>query len=83
MDDVLRLGGNTDELRMRVVAEFEKRRSPDEIAAFLPAVYQGGNGFTVDGVKGISRMASALPRASRRVTSAARSSKRGRTPQCA
>ena len=51
MDDVLRLGGNTDELRMRVVAEFEKRRSVDEIAAFLPAVYQGGNGFTVDGVK--------------------------------
>ena len=49
MDDVLRLGGNTDELRMRVVAEFEKRRSVDEIAAFLPAVYQGGNGFAIDG----------------------------------
>ncbi len=51
MDDVLRLGGNTDELRMRVVAEFEKRRSIDEIAAFLPMVYRGGNGFTIDGVK--------------------------------
>lgn len=51
MDDVLRLGGNTDGLRMRVVAEFEKRRSPDEIAAFLPTVYQGGNGFTVNGDK--------------------------------
>ena len=51
MDDVLRLGGNTDELRMRVVAEFEKRRSVDEIAAFLPAVYRGGNGFTIDGLK--------------------------------
>ena len=51
MDDVLRLGGNTDDLRMRVVAEFEKRRSVDEIAAFLPAVYQGGNGFTVNGDK--------------------------------
>ena len=51
MDDVLRLGGNTDELRMRVVAEFEKRRSVDEIAAFLPTVYHGGNGFTVDGYK--------------------------------
>ena len=48
---MLRLGGNTDELRMRVVAEFEKRRSVDEIAAFLPAVYQGGNGFDIDGVK--------------------------------
>ena len=51
MDDVLRLGGNTDELRMRVVAEFEKRPSIDEIAAFLPTVYHGGNGFTVNGDK--------------------------------
>ena len=51
MDDVLRLGGNTDELRMRVVAEFEKRRSIDEIAAFLPTVYRGGNGFIIDGEK--------------------------------
>ena len=48
---MLRLGGNTDELRMRVVAEFEKRRSIDEIAVFLPTVYQGGNGFDIDGVK--------------------------------
>ena len=51
MDDVLRLGGNTDGLRMRVVAELEKRRSIDEIAAFLPTVYRGGNGFTVNGDK--------------------------------
>lgn len=48
---MLRLGGNTDELRMRVVAEFEKRRSIDEIAAFLPTVYRGGNGFTVNSYK--------------------------------
>ena len=27
------------------------RRSIDEIAAFLPAVYQGGNGFAIDGEK--------------------------------
>ena len=51
MDDVLRLGGNTDGLRMRVVAELEKRRSIDEIAAFLPTVYRGGNGFIVNGDK--------------------------------
>ena len=51
MDDVLRLGGNTEELRMLVAAEFEKRRSIDEIAAFLPTVYRGGNGFTIDGEK--------------------------------
>lgn len=48
---MLRLGGNTDGLRMRVVSEFEKRRSVDEIAAFLPTVYRGGNGFTIDGLK--------------------------------
>ena len=48
---MLRLGGNTEELRMRVAAEFEKRRSIDEIAAFLPTVYQGGNGFIIDGEK--------------------------------
>ena len=48
---MLLLGGNTDELRMRVVAEFETRRSIDEIAAFLPTVYRGGNGFTVNGDK--------------------------------
>ena len=48
---MLRLGGNTEELRMRVAAEFEKRRSIDEIAAFLPTVYRGGNGFTIDGEK--------------------------------
>ena len=48
---MLRLGVNTDGLRMRVVAEFEKRRSIDEIAAFLPTVYHGGNGFTVNGYK--------------------------------
>ena len=51
MDDVLRLGGNTDGLRMCVVAEFEKKRSIDEIATFLPTVYRGGNGFTIDGEK--------------------------------
>lgn len=48
---MLRLGGNTDELRMRVVAEFETRRSIDEIAAFLPTIYRGGNGFIIDGEK--------------------------------
>ena len=48
---MLRLGGNTDKLRMRVIAEFEKQRSIDEIAAFLPTVYRGGNGFTVNGDK--------------------------------
>lgn len=32
-----------------MVAEFEKQRSLDEIAAFLPTVYHGGVGVVVDG----------------------------------
>ena len=49
IDAVLRVGENTSYLRDRVVAEFEKQRSLDEIAAFLPTVYHGGAGVTVDG----------------------------------
>ena len=49
IDAVLRVGENTSYLRERVVAELEKQRSLDEIAAFLPTVYHGGAGVTVDG----------------------------------
>ena len=49
IDAVLRVGENTSYLRERVVAELEKQRSLDEIAAFLPTVYHGGVGITVDG----------------------------------
>lgn len=49
IDAVLRVGENTSYLRERVVAEFEKQRSLDEIAAFLPTVYRGGVGVVVDG----------------------------------
>ena len=45
------MGENTSYLRERVVAEFEKQRSLDEIAAFLPSVYHGGAGVMVDGEK--------------------------------
>ena len=48
-DGILRAGENTSYLRERVVAEFEKQRTLDEIAAFLPMVYRGGVGVTVDG----------------------------------
>ena len=51
IDAILRVGENTSYLRERVVAEFEKQRSLDEIAAFLPAVYHGGAGVMVDGEK--------------------------------
>ena len=49
IDAVLRVGENTSYLHERVVAEFEKQRSLDEIAAFLPTVYHGGAGVIVDG----------------------------------
>ena len=48
IDHVLRLGGNTDHLRERVTAEFEKQKSVPEIAAALQSLYHGGNGFTTD-----------------------------------
>ena len=51
IDAVLRAGENTSHLRERVVAEFEKQRSPGEIAAVLPTVYHGGVGIEVDGEK--------------------------------
>ena len=38
IDAVLRASENTSYLRERVVAEFEKQRTTDEIAAFLPTV---------------------------------------------
>ena len=48
IDHVLRLGGNTDRLRERVAAEFEKQKSVPEIAAALEKLYHGGNGFTTN-----------------------------------
>lgn len=43
------MGENTSYLRELVVAEFEKQRTTDEIAAFLPTVYRGGVGVSIDG----------------------------------
>ena len=43
------MGENTSYLRERVAAEFEKQRSLDEIMKFLPSVYHGSVGVTVDG----------------------------------
>lgn len=43
------MGENTSYLRERVAAEFEKERPLNEIAAFLPTVYHGGVGVSVDG----------------------------------
>ena len=45
IDHVLRLGGNTDRQRERIVAAFEKQKSTGEIAANLQQLYHGGNGI--------------------------------------
>ena len=45
IDRVLRLGGNTDRQRERIVAAFEKQKSTAEIAAYLQNLYTGGNGI--------------------------------------
>ena len=42
---MLRLGGNTDRQRERIVAAFEEQKSLSEIAAYLPTLYHGGNGI--------------------------------------
>ncbi len=44
IDHVLRLGGNTDRQRERVVAAFEKQKTTAEIAEILKTLYHGGNG---------------------------------------
>ena len=45
IDHVLRLGGNTDRQRERVVAAFEKQKTTAEIAERLKTLYHGGNGL--------------------------------------
>ena len=45
IDHVLRLGGNTDRQRERVVAAFEKQKTTAEIAEILKMLYHGGNGL--------------------------------------
>ena len=45
IDHVLRLGGNTDRQRERVVAAFEKQKTTAEIAKILKTLYHGGNGL--------------------------------------
>ena len=45
IDHVLRLGGNTDRQRERVIALFEKQKSVPEIADTLKVLYHGGNGL--------------------------------------
>ena len=48
MDHLLRTGGNADEARMKIIAEFSKQKSVEDRAAFLKALYYGGNGLITE-----------------------------------
>ncbi len=48
IDTVLRFGGNSDDHRKRIAAEFMKQKSLDENADFLKGMYHGGNGFIIE-----------------------------------
>lgn len=45
IDNVLRLGSNTEHHRERIVAAFEEQKSIDEIADILKNLYHGGSGI--------------------------------------
>ncbi|HBC20654.1 MAG TPA: hypothetical protein DC009_00800, partial [Porphyromonadaceae bacterium] len=45
IDHILRTGGNEEDARMRIAAEFSKQKPLEERAAFLNALYHGGNGL--------------------------------------
>ena len=49
IDTVLRCGGNADDSRMRITAEFMKDKPTEAHAAFLKSLYHGGNGYRVNG----------------------------------
>ena len=48
IDHILRTGGNADEARMKIAAEFSKQKSLEERAAFLKKLYYGGNGLITE-----------------------------------
>ncbi len=48
IDHALRLGGNNDNSRQRVAAEYMAQKQTEEIAAFLSREYVGGHGFATD-----------------------------------
>lgn len=49
IDTVLINGGNEYNLRLDVIAEYSKGRTTEELADFLKNMFQGGNGFYLDG----------------------------------
>ena len=48
IDHILRAGGNADATRMKIAAEFSKQKPLEDRAAFLKALYHGGNGLITD-----------------------------------
>ena len=48
IDHILRTGGNADDARMKIVAEFSKQKPIEDRAAFLKNLYYGGNGLITD-----------------------------------
>ena len=53
IDTVLRYGGNADDSRMRITAEFMKDKPTEEHAEYLKSLFRGGNGFHL-GMRDIS-----------------------------
>ena len=51
VDTVLIYGGNEENLRLKVLAEYSKGKSIEELADFLQSSFRGGNGYEVAGNK--------------------------------
>ena len=51
VDTVLIYGGNEEDLRLKILAEYSKGKSIEELADFLQSNFRGGNGYEVAGNK--------------------------------
>ena len=51
IDHILRTGGNEDDARMKIVAEFSKQKPLENRATFLKALYHSGNGLITENGK--------------------------------
>ena len=51
VDTVLIYGGNEEDLRLKILAEYSKGKSIEELADFLQSSFRGGNGYEVAGNK--------------------------------
>ena len=48
IDHILHTGGNADEARMKIAAEYSKQKSLENRAGFLKKLYYGGNGLITE-----------------------------------